>query len=129
MGYVRKRSFAGSFINDAVWEFFPGLLEMDIEHQFLICLSLPTLCSAGYICSLVDDGFEQELKNSIPLSYMSFLTLGYRVRITMPAPNGVRFWCKGQGNARSKGFSRPRVLPDFGQNSDAQPNFRLHPLT
>ena len=41
-GLCQERVISGSFIND-VWEFFPRLLEMDAEHQFLVCISLPTL--------------------------------------------------------------------------------------
>lgn len=128
VGYVRKRSFAGSFINDAVWEFFPGLLETDAEQQFLVCISLSSLWSAGYICSLVDRGFEQELGNSVPSSYMLFLLAECRMRTTTPAPGGVRCWCKRQSDERPKGFSRLGVLTEFGQDSGSQPTSHLHSL-
>lgn len=67
---------------------------MDAGHQFLVCIPLPTLWSAGYICSPVDDGFEQGLENSVSPSYMPSSLADHRRGTTVPAPRGMTCWYK-----------------------------------
>lgn len=78
VGYVRKRSFIGPFINDAVWEFFPEVVRDGCRASVLSLHFFANSVISKLRFCLLQDGSEQKLENSVTSSFMfsSWLNVG-----------------------------------------------------